>query len=261
MPVFTHQGLQLHYLDEGQGPAVLLLHAFPLSSEMYKQQIAALSDRYRVIAPDLRGFGKSEVGDGPTEMATFAQDALALLDHLQIPSAVVGGVSMGGYTSLALLDQDPSRVRALVLADTQMGADDEAGRQRREETARQIEQRGMSVLVESLLPKLIAQPPAKDVERKLRSIIEGNHPKGAAAASRGMGLRPDSRNILARFAGPTLIIVGENDAITPREKANQMAEVISHASVVELPNAGHISNLDSPDAFNRTLDAFLETVP
>lgn len=260
MPVFNHQGLQLHYLDEGRGPAVLLLHAFPLSSEMYRQQIAALAPRYRVIAPDFRGFGKSEMGEGPSEMSTFATDALALLDHLELPNAVVGGLSMGGYASMALLDQDPSRVRALVLADTQMGADDDAGKARREETARDVEARGVGALVESYLPKLLLQPPAKDVERKVRSIIESTQPKGAAAASRGMALRPESRNILARFAGPTLILVGEADAITPREKADQMAEVISNASVLEIPKAGHLSNLENPTAFNRALDAFLETV-
>ena len=105
MPEFTHQGRRIHFLDEGRGLPVLLLHAFPLSSEMFRPQIEALASQCRILAPDLRGFGKSDPGEGPTQMSDFAEDALALLDHLGIDSAVVGGVSMGGYASMALLRQ------------------------------------------------------------------------------------------------------------------------------------------------------------
>lgn len=259
MPVFDREGVPLHYLDEGSGPPVLLLHAFPVSSEMFRPQIRALAARYRILAPDQRGFGRSPPSPGPTTMIALAQDALALLDHLGIDTAVVGGVSMGGYATMALLQHDPSRVRALVLADTQMGADDEAGRQRREETARSIEARGMAALVENLVPKLLSPDAPAEVRRTLVRLVETNPPEGSAAASRGMALRADSRNILARYAGPSLVVVGENDVLTPRARAEEMARVLSNASVVEIPGAGHLANLEAPDAFNRALDAFLES--
>lgn len=257
MPFFTHQGLKLHYRDVGAGTPVLLLHAFPLSGSMFEPQLAALASRYRFIVPDLRGFGTSDVSQGPSEMTTIAADALALLDHLDIPAAVVGGVSMGGYAAIALLQQDPGRVRALVLADTQMAADDDAARARREDTARAIESTGMGPLANMMIPKLLAQPADPEVERIVRTLIEANPPAGAANASRGMALRSDGRNILARFAGPALLVVGEKDAITPRAAADRMAEVLSSASVVELEGAGHLSNLEAPGAFNAALDEFL----
>jgi pimeloyl-ACP methyl ester carboxylesterase len=261
MPWLNRGGVELHYLDEGQGPPVLLLHGFPLSSEMYRPQVAALRSHYRFLLPDLRGFGRSPPGRDPTEMVTYAEDALSLLDYLKVETAVVGGVSMGGYATLALLQLDPSRVRALVLADTQLSADDEAGKQRREETARAIEARGMDALVESLLPKLLAQPPRAEVEQAVIRMIRANPPAGAAAATRGMALRPDSRHILARFAGPALIVVGEKDALTPPAKAEEMARVVARPQLVEISAAGHLSNLEAPEAFNRALSAFLASLP
>ncbi len=260
MPEFTFQGRRIHFLDEGRGLPVLLLHAFPLTAELFRPQIDALSSQCRIIAPDLRGFGKSDGGEGPTQMSDFAEDALALLDHLGIESAVIGGVSMGGYITLALLQLDPSRVRALLLLDTQMGADDEAGKQRREETARAVEERGMAVLEESLLPKLLAQPPDPELQKRVRGMIQANPPKGAASANRGMALRADSRNILARFAGPVLIVVGAQDAITPREKAEDMASHLSSPRLVEISGAGHLASLEQPELVNRELAAFLRGV-
>lgn len=260
MPVYTHAGLKLHYADAGQGPVILLLHAFPLTGEMFHRQCEALSHKFRFIVPDLRGFGRSEVPTGPSEMSTFADDAIALLDHLGIESAVVGGVSMGGYTAMSLTQMEPSRVRALVLADTQMGADDEAGKARREQVAQDVETRGMVSVVESQLPKLLAQPANPDTERWVRKLMLENPPSGTAAASRGMALRPDSKGILARFANPALVLVGERDAITPREKAQAMVDVLSNAGLEVIPRAGHLSNLENPDAFNQALDAFVSAI-
>src|SRR4051794_26973064 len=122
MATFQHAGVGLHYVDVGAGLPVLLLHAFPLSGEAFEPQVRALSSRYRFIVPDHRGFGRSGPASGVTGMSTLAQDALALLDHLGVPAAVVGGVSMGGYAALALVREDAGRVRGLVLADTQATA-------------------------------------------------------------------------------------------------------------------------------------------
>lgn len=261
MSVFTHRGARLHFRDEGQGLPVLLLHAFPLRGEMFAEQLGALSAKYRFIVPDLRGFGQSELGAvRETTMTLLAQDALALLDHLGVDSAVAGGVSMGGYAAMAALQLDPSRVRALVLADTQMGADDEAGRARRAALAEQVEATGMKAVKDALLPKLLAQPPAPEPERRVIDWMLSNPPAGTAAALRGMAVRADSRDILARFAGPALLIAGERDEVTPRKRADELAAVMGNAQVVEIPGAGHLANLDAPDAFNRALDSFLQGI-
>ncbi len=257
MPTFEHEGRWLHYLDEGDGPPVLLLHAFPLSSEMYRPQLEALGARYRFIVPDLRGFGQSDVDPHPVGMPDFADDALALLDHLGIDQAVVGGVSMGGYVALALLRTEPSRVAGLILSDTQFNADDDAGKRKREDVAQALEKDGIRVLEDSMPEKLLAQPPQPQVQARVRSLIREAKPQGAASASRGMGLRTDSRDILGRFAGPLLVIVGEGDVITPPQKAKAMADLVKGSVLETIPGAGHLPNLEQPSAFNAVLERFL----
>jgi len=257
----TVDGIPLHYQDVGQGLPVLLFHAFPLNGSAFDKQVRALSSRYRFIVPDIRGFGQSRPGSGPTEMSRIAQDALALLDALKIDSAVVGGVSMGGYAAMALLREDAGRVRGLVLVDTQATADDEAGRARRETSAQEALSQGVEPLVKTLLPRLVHAGPDSRVGREVAVMMRAAAPEAVAAAQRGMGLRPDSKDILARFAGPALVIVGEHDVVTPVEKAKQMAELISGARLEIIPGAGHLPNQEQPERFNEVLDRFLASLP
>ncbi|QRK05776.1 alpha/beta fold hydrolase [Archangium violaceum] len=257
MPTLTLDGVPLHYRDEGRGLPVLLFHAFPLNGDAYAKQVKALSERYRFIIPDIRGLGRSGVGEGPTEMSRIAQDALALLDALKVESAVVGGVSMGGYASMALLREDAGRVRGLVLVDTQATADDEAGRARREASAQEALREGPEASVRALLPKLVATGADSEVGREVAALIRTASPAGLAAAQRGMALRPDSKDILARYAGPALVVVGEKDPITPLEKAKQMADLISGARLEVIPDAAHLPNQEQPEKFNAVLDSFL----
>jgi len=235
---------------------VVLLHAFPLSSEMFEPQWSALADRARFILPDLRGFGGSSAGSGPSEMGVMADDVLALLDHLDIGAAVVGGVSMGGYVSLALLRNDPSRVRALVLADTQTSADDAAARELREATVREVLAKGPSVLVPTA-DKLLGPAASPELRARVARWISAGSAEAFAAAQRGMALRPDARDILARFGGPVLVVVGSEDVLTPPAKARAMADLVPGAELVEIPRAGHLSNLEQPLAFNTALARFL----
>ena len=255
----TVDGVPLHYRDEGQGLPVLLFHAFPLNGEAYEKQLKALSGRYRFIIPDLRGFGRSGLGEGPTEMARIAQDALALLDALKVDSAVVGGVSMGGYASMALLREDAGRVRGLVLVDTQATADDEAGRARREASAQEALREGPEAAVRALLPKVVVEPDSA-VGREVAAMMRTATPAGIAAAQRGMALRPDSKDILARYAGPALVVVGEKDPVTPLEKAKQMADLITGARLEVIPDAAHLPNQEQPERFNAVLDSFLSSL-
>jgi pimeloyl-ACP methyl ester carboxylesterase len=259
MLTVTVDGVPLHYRDVGQGLPVLLLHAFPLAGSSFNAQVKALSGRYRFIVPDHRGFGQSQWGQGPTRMERMAQDALALLDALKIDSAVVGGVSMGGYASMALLREDAGRVRGLVLVDTQATADDEAGRARREASATEVLEHGVESLVQTLLPKLVAAGPDSAVGREVAAMMRAAPPQAVAAAQRGMALRPDSKDILARYAGPALVVVGERDPITPLEKAKQLVDLISGAKLEIIPDAGHLPNQEQPERFNAVLDRFLAT--
>jgi pimeloyl-ACP methyl ester carboxylesterase len=225
---------------------------------MYDAQLAALSGQARLIIPDMRGFGQSTPGDNsPALMETFAEDALALLDALDVGPAVVAGLSMGGYVALALLRRDPGRVRALVLADSQVGADDEAARARREALAEQVLLRGPDVLVESQLPRLLSASAAEATRTRVAAMIGTTSPQGAAAALRGMALRPDARDILSRFGGPLLVVVGAEDSLTPPEKARAMAALVPTATLVEIAGAGHLSNLEAPERFNQALADFL----
>ena len=249
--------MRLHFRDVGSGPPVLLLHAFPLLGEMFEPQWSALASRARFIVPDLRGFDGSTAGDGPSEMGMMADDVLALLDHLGIDSAVVGGVSMGGYVSLALLRNDPSRVRALVLADTQTSADDAPARERRETTAREVLSKGPTALLPSV-EKLLGPAASPALRAQVSAWISAGSADGFAAAQRGMALRPDGRDILARFGGPVLVVVGSEDVLTPPAKARAMADLVQGAELVEIPDAGHLASLEKPAQFNAALSRFLE---
>ena len=260
MLTVTVDGVPLHYRDVGQGPPVLLLHAFPLNGDAFAPQVKALSGRYRFIIPDHRGFGSSKLGMGPTEMSRIAHDALVLLDALKVDSAVVGGVSMGGYAARALLREDAGRVRGLVLVDTQAAADDEAGKARREAGAQEALAKGVEPLVQTLLPKLVAAGPDSPVGREVAALMRQASPEGIAAAQRGMALRADGKDILARYAGPALVVVGEKDPITPPEKARQLADLITGARLEVIPDAAHLPNQEQPEAFNKVLDRFLASL-
>lgn len=257
MGFFRTRGIRLHYRDSGAGTPVLLLHAFPLSGAMFDAQVDALSALGRFIVPDQRGFGESTLGEGPATMDALAEDALALLDHLEIAAAVVGGVSMGGYVSLALLRRDPGRVLGLLLADSQVGADDAAARAARETLSQDVLRTGTEVLVERQLPRLLSASAPEEVRAQVREMLRANSPAAVASALRGMALRADARDILSRFCGPVLVVVGAEDMLTPPEKARAMASLVPQATVVEIPRAGHLSNLEAPASFNEALAHFL----
>ncbi len=257
MGFLTTRGIRLHYRDSGRGVPVLLLHAFPLTGAMFDCQVEALSGLARFIIPDHRGFGESTLGEGPATMDQLAQDALLLLDSLGIEAAVVGGVSMGGYVSLALLRRDPGRVLGLLLADSQVGADDEAGRAARETLAQEVLVAGTEVLIERQLPRLLAASAPEEVRARVAEMLRASSPAGVAAALRGMALRADSRDILSRFGGPTLVVVGALDTLTPPERARAMASLVPQATLVEIPRAGHLCNLEAPELFNDALTRFL----
>jgi len=254
MAYLTREGRRYHYREAGSGLPLVLLHAFPLTGKSFEPQLAAAPKGVRLLVPDHRGFGQS--APGPFSMEAIAADALALLDALEIDQAVIGGVSMGGYAAMALLRLDASRVKGLVLSDTQASADDEEGKKRREATAQEVERDGLSAFSKAMAQRLLGPNASDALRREVESTIRAQEPAAVAAASRALGARSDSRELLGRFAGPSMVVVGEQDSVTPPEKARQMHELLRGSRLVVIEGAGHLPQLEQPERFNAALWEF-----
>lgn len=263
MPTFTSAGATLAYDVQGDGPPVLFLHAFPLGLAMWDAQVAALRAQYRVVRFDARGFGGSTTGEGLLSMERIADDADALLDHLGLGQAAVCGLSMGGYAAFAMVRRHPARLRGLVLADTRAAADTPEGRQGRATLAEKVLREGAVAAADAFVPKLLGETTRRerpDVVARVRAIALGNPPRGIADALAGLAARADSTPTLAEIRVPTLVVCGEEDGLTPPADARVLHEGIAGSTLALLPRAGHLSNLEEPDAFNRALLSFLAGV-
>jgi 3-oxoadipate enol-lactonase len=262
MPTLPVNGCDLHYLDVGHGPsAVVLLHAFPLHGGMWAGQVEALSKRHRVVVPDYRGLGKSTPAPAVSEMALLAEDVRALLAHLRIERAGVAGLSMGGYLAFELFRQAPGLFRGLALCDTKAGADTPEGAAGRETFARSALTQGLHWVADQMVPKLLKPSPDPAAVAEVRRLIGDGTPVGVAEAQRGMARRPDSGPTLATIACPTLVVVGDEDGLTPPPEAEKLVAGIRGASLARIPGAGHLPNIEQPAAFNEALAGFLAGLP
>jgi pimeloyl-ACP methyl ester carboxylesterase len=255
--------IQLAYTDAGLGLPVVLLHGYPFNRSLWTEQVSALSNSYRVITPDLRGLGESDSRPGAATMNRMAQDVVELLDQLEISRAVIGGLSMGGYVALAFYKQFPSRVRALVLADTRPQADTEEGKQTRVQQAEKALAEGMAGIADSMLPKLLTPETVSkrpEVVKRVRDMMLKTKPEGAAGALLGMAERDDQTPLLAQIACPALILVGREDPITPVPDSEKMNREIAGSRLVVIDNAAHVSNLERTEQFNNELVQFLNSL-
>lgn len=255
--------VELSWEEAGRGTPVVLLHAFPLNRKMWAPQAEALAGRCRVITPDFRGHGESGVAEEDSTMERLAEDVRGLLDHLKLERVALGGLSMGGYVALAFVRRWPERVRALVLADTRAGADTEEGRKGRYETAALAEREGSAAIADLMVPKLLGPATLEhkpEVVAAVREMILEASPAGIAAALRGMAARPASFDLLPQIECPTLIVVGEQDGLTPPADSEAMAKAIPNSKLVKISEAGHLSGLEQPAIFNRSLEKFLAKV-
>jgi len=255
----------LGYDDHGIGLPILFLPAFPLNRTMWQGELISLlnDERYRLIALDWRGFGDSEITDPISTMELFADDVAGLMDSLGIQQAVLCGLSMGGYASFAFLRKYPQRVSGLILADTRPGADTTEARANRENVARIAETQGTEAIADLQVPRVLAEYTRlhhPEVEMRVRQMIEAATVQGIAAASRGMAQRADSTELLASITCPTLVIVGEQDTLTPPNVAQDYAAQISGAQLVVITNAGHLSSLEQPEAFLQAVRGFLGSI-
>jgi pimeloyl-ACP methyl ester carboxylesterase len=252
-------GQHLSWLQSGRGRPVVLVHGFPLHAGMWSALHETTPHGWTLVTPDLRNFGESR-GTPALSVDDHAADVLALMRHLGFEDAVVGGLSMGGYITMAIHRMAPQRCRALVLADTRAEPDTEEGRAGRVRLQAVARERGPVAVLEAMLPKLIG-PKAQaigEVAARMRAISETNTSEGLVDGLEALKTRPDARPSLGAITCPTLVIVGADDELMPPAVSASMQAAIPNASLVVIPGAGHMANLEQPAAFAEALWSFLK---
>jgi pimeloyl-ACP methyl ester carboxylesterase len=227
---------------------ILWLHGFPLSSQIFEKQRAITGVTH--VMPDLPGFGATPPPVTPMTMDDYARVAATRLDALGIEKATFAGFSMGGYICFAALRLFPERVAGLILIDTRETADTEDARKQRHESIEKVKREGVGPVVDAMLPKMLTANAPGEMKEWVRGIMMSSSSEGVIAALRAMAERPDSSPLLPSITVPTLIVVGEEDPITPPSDAERMARAIPGARLVKLANAAHLSNVEQAAAFN-----------
>ncbi len=258
-------GIRIEYSVEGPraGVPIVFVHGFPFNRSMWKPQVEALRDRFYTLTYDIRGFGASDPGDGQYSVEYFVDDLIGLLDHLRIQKAVAAGLSMGGYIVLRAAERHPDRFRGLVLADTRSEPDSNEGKIKRALQARAVKRDGMSAFADSFIPGALYRETmtrSPETAELVRRMIEGVTPVSAAGTLLALAARTDTTPALYNINVPTLILVGQHDAITPPSASAAMKEKIPESELHVLAAAAHLSNLEQPEEFNRRLIGFLDRV-
>ncbi|NDY72615.1 alpha/beta hydrolase [Desulfobacter hydrogenophilus] len=254
-------GIQLAYDEVGEGPAVLLIHGFPLCRQMWRPQMQALAAAgFRAVVPDLRGFGESEPGTEVGSTDLLADDLIVLLDHLGIEKAVVGGMSMGGYVMLNLLARYPERFSAACFIVTRADADDETARGKRNHLIAEVKAGRPDVVATAFTPLLFADQTVAErpeLVDEVRGWMAAASPSGLVVGLEAIRDRSDSSALLPQLKIPALIMGAHEDKAIPPEKSTGMAEQIPGAQLCMVAAAGHMVNIEQPDAFNSALLDFL----
>lgn len=242
------------YTDVGEGPALVLIHPFPADQDIWKAQREGLKHRFRVITVDLWGFGQSgEVNGKAVSMNEYAEEIRMVLDHLQLPNAIVGGESMGGYVALAFLKKYPQRVNSLLLSGTQSIADNEDTKTQRELAAQEILSNGTSSFIQAFISKALSSQASEPIKAELLEILESQKATALASALRGMAQREDTSSILASAEIPVLILSGEYDSVIPPRQSENLHEIARNSALVIIENAGHLTSLEQPQQWNQAV--------
>lgn len=257
----TASGLRFQIYDAGKGPPIFFIHGFPLSHRMWDQQLTSLADKFRVIAPDLRGFGGSGVTSGTVTIEQMADDCASILMTLELHEAVdVVGLSMGGYVAMQLAYRHPALLKHLVLCNTKAAPDSADAAANRLKMADHVLRAGNEIVATAMLPRLFASHVASqypEVVAAVRQMILTTAPEGLAAAQRGMAIRPDARPGLPTITARTLVVCGSEDVISPPDEMQTIADAIPGARYLEFAGQGHMTPMEAPGPFNAALVDFL----
>lgn len=229
------------------GPALLLVHGFPLDRRIWQDVVSKLPESIRLILPDLRGHGKSALPPGPCTIDDYARDLLELMDRRSIPKFFMAGHSMAGYILFAIHRLAPDRIAGGALVSSRALPDNEDGRKGREATAQRAEKEGPGFLAASMPERAVGSAPPPGVLDTLRTVIRSAQGKGVAAASRAMASRPDATPQLPKIAFPTVVFAGRGDKIVPPAESEAMAKAIPGAKLVWCEKSGHVPMLEEPE--------------
>ena len=259
MPQIHLRGIQVNYEDQGGGDPIVFVHGHPFDHTMWKYQVSRFSPAYRLVMPDLRGYGKTDVTPGRVMMDEMALDILHLLEALQIESPILCGLSMGGQIVLEFYRLFPDKVKALVIVDSDARGETADSRRQRFEKVDLILRSGMKKHTDDTIHQYIAPASLNNIPvyTHLYDMMSQTSAEGAAAAHRGRAERRDHSSFLPQIKVPTLVVVGDEDFFTPPEIAKLMSDKIPGASLARIPGAGHLPNMETPDAFNDILYDFL----
>jgi 3-oxoadipate enol-lactonase len=257
-------GIDLAYDDSGSGETpVIFLHGFPFNRHIWDPQVNGLTDSFRVISYDMRGYGYSGKGESEFSIDLFASDLLGLMDALQIKRAVGCGLSMGGYVLMNAASRNPARFAGLVLADTQCIADSDENKANRSKGIETVKTKGVVAFVEGMLPKLFA---AASVENRLpgvervKSMMMEASADSIASTLRALAERQETCNALKSLDIPALILCGKEDGITPMSQSELMNNALKGSEMHVIPDTGHLANIEEPEKFNGYLRDFLKKV-
>jgi 3-oxoadipate enol-lactonase len=253
-------GLAVFTYGEPSALPVVMVHGFPYSSNMWRNQVGALRESYYCVAYDTRGLGRSAPGDGQFTLEALVDDLFAVMAALDLRKPVLCGLSMGGYTALRAAEREPQRFRGLILCDTRSGADADAGRIRRAELIKKINTEGMEGFAAGMVAATFAEDAAvriPDVYQAALAEARSQNPLGVKGCLLAMASRTDTTAFLARIRVPVLLVVGEKDSLTPVEEMRAMQQKIAGARLVVVPDAGHMAPLESPAFVTRAMQDFL----
>ena len=251
------------YRVQGHGPAMMLVHGFPLSGELFSKNRAALARHYTVVTPDLRGFGSSTTPDTKGGVQLYAKDMFAVMDHLNVRKAIIGGMSMGGPVVLEMYREQPQRFRGMVLIDSTTSPANDVEKAEWPGFGKQAQDKGVASMIPALMPNMLTAA-TRTSDPALVKYVGGIVKKGSVNAAVGGGstlaTRPDSRPMMAQAKIPVLIVVGQDDPIYPLEMAQKMHQDIPGSRLVVVPGAAHAAIIEKPEACNQAIEAWASTV-
>ncbi|MES2381921.1 MAG: alpha/beta hydrolase [Bacteroidota bacterium] len=256
--------VQLSYNDIGEGSIpVIFMHGYPFDKTMWQLQLDFLKSGYRLISFDIRGFGKSTDEESHLSIDLFAEDLIALMDKLNIDKAIVCGLSMGGFIALNAQKRFPDRFAALILCDTQCIADTAEVKEKRNKIINEIAVDGVAPFNEGFIKSVFHKDSLsnkKELVELLRSVVFANSPHIITMGQTALAERSETCSTLNEITIPTLIICGREDIVTPLAQSEMMHNAIKGSILHVIDNAGHVSNLEQPDEFNKHLLDFLTTL-